>query len=249
MLDENKEFQIEDLFSYIQNFDNINYIDAKEINKFLTQKVRLKLLQDFEIKRNTLIFYNDNADNLINDVKEIIKNKKYDFSKLAKFLDKSEIRFVIKQKRGKNKVKVIYKSKKEYSFIQNEDALNFLNFDRLSKFILDQEDSEKKNDYKTSLEKAYIMCYTGNHYDAYKIYKEISENALKNKEFFIYSISEFNRYYVGKIVRNCFIYGSIITEKVQKEIEKIELDKILLRYPFNSEEHEFIKSIISSRLP
>ena len=245
MLDENKEFQIEDLFNYIQNFDNINYINIKGINKFLTQKVRLKLLQDFEIKRNTLIFYNDNADNLINDIKEIIRNKKYDFSKLEKFLNKSEIRFVIKQMRGKNKVRVIYKSKKEYGFIQNEDALTFLNFDNLSKFILNQEDSEKKNDYKISLEKAYIMCYIGKYYDAYKIYKQISENALKNKEFYIYSISEFNRYYVGKIVRNCFIYGPTITEKVQKEIEKIELDKILLSYSFNSEEHEFIKSIIS----
>lgn len=31
--------------------------------------------------------------------------------------------------RGKNKVRVIYKSKKEYGVIQNEDALNFLNFE------------------------------------------------------------------------------------------------------------------------
>ena len=72
--------------------------------------------------------------------------------------------------------------------------MNFLNFYNLSKFILNQEDSEKKNDYKISLEKAYIMCYIGKYYDAYKIYKQISENALKNKEFYIYSISEFNRY-------------------------------------------------------
>lgn len=120
MLDEKKEFQIEDLFSYIQNFDNINYIDVKEINKFLTQKVGLKLLHDVEIKRNTLIFYNDNADNLINDIKEIIKNKKYDFSKLVEFLNKSEIRFVIKQIRGKNKVRIIYKNKKNMSLYKTK---------------------------------------------------------------------------------------------------------------------------------
>ena len=213
----------------------------------MIQKIGLKLVYDFEVKGNTLFFFNDNADNLITDVKKIIRSKRYDFLKLVDFLNKSEVRFIKKQDRRecKDKIKVIYRNRKNYEFIQTKNLLDTLNFSELSVFILNQEDVEKKNDYKTSLEKAYIMCYIGDYYNSYKTYKQISEIALKNKEFLIYALSEFNRYYVGKLVRNRFKYGKTITEKVEKEIEKIELDKILLRFPFNPVEHEFIKSIIS----
>lgn len=80
---------------------------------------------------------------------------------------------------------------------------------------------------------------------SYKEYKKISEIALKNKEFAIYAISEFNRYYVGKIVKNYYYHEKMISEKVEKEIQKIELDKILLQFPLEKEEQEFLKSILN----
>ena len=248
LLDDYKmDFQIKFLYDFIDEFEKINYIDNKVIVNFFYQKLGLKNISDFEIKENTLIFYNNKADDFIEQIKNTIRLKTYDYSKIIKFLDKVGIKFVIKQNKDeiKCKIKIIYRNRQEYRFLKIEEALEKLDYLRLKDFITNIDDSEVRNNYKLSMEKAYAMYYIEEYYDSYKEYKKISENALKNKEFAIYAISEFNRYYVGKIVKNYYYHEKMISERVEKEIQKIELDKILLQFPLKSEEQKFLKSILN----
>ena len=250
LLDDYKiDFQIEFLYDFIDEFERVNYIDNKVIANFFNKKLGLKNISDFEIKENTIIFYNDKADNFIEQIKETIRKKTYNFSKIIEFLDKIGIKFVIKQNRDdiKGKIKIIYRNRKEYKFLEIEESLKILDYSKLKDFIINIDDSEVRNNYKLSMERAYAMYYTEEYYEAYKEYKKISENALKNKEFVIYAISEFNRYYIGKIVKNYYYHEKIIYERVEKEIQKIGLDKILLQFPFKREEQEFLKSILNWR--
>lgn len=240
-------FQIKFLYDFIEEFGRINCIDNKVIVRFFNQKLGLKNISDFEIKENTIIFYNDKADGFIEQIKDTIRMGTFDFSKVINFLNKAGIKFVIKQNRDdiKYKTKIIYKNRKKYRFIEIKESLRMLDYSTLKDFITNIDDSEMRNNYKLSMERAYAMYYIEEYYDSYKEYKKISENALKNKEFAIYAISEFNRYYVGKIVKNHYYHEKIIFERVDKEIQKIELDKILLQFPLKKEEQEFLKSILN----
>lgn len=248
LLDDYKiDFQIKFLYDFIDEFEKINYIDNKVIVNFFYQKLGLKNISDFEIKENTITFYNDKADDFIEQIKSTIRTKTYDFSKIIKFLDKIGIKFVIKQNRDeiKCKIKIIYRNRQKYRFLELEESFKNLDYLKFKNFITNTDDSEVRNNYKLSMERAYAMYYIEEYYDSYKEYKKISESALKNKEFAIYAISEFNRYYVGKIVKNYYYHEKIISERVEKEIQKIELDKILLQFPLKREEQKFLKSILN----
>lgn len=137
--------------------------------KFFNQKLGLKNISDFEIKGNTIIFYNNKADNFIEQIKSTIRTKTYDFSKIIKFLDKAGIKFVIKQNRDdiKCKIKIIYKNKKKYRFLEIEESLKMLDYLKLKDFIANTDDSEVRNNYKLSMERAYAMYYIEEYYDSY----------------------------------------------------------------------------------
>lgn len=215
--------------------------------KFLKQKVGLLNWRDYEIKGNTLIFYNDKSDILIKQVRMGIREKKYDFRKLTVFLQKIGIRFIIKENRDEfnRKIRIIYKNKERYNYLKIQKNLEQLDYQKIENFINETEESEVKDNYKLHLEKAYAMYYIGDYYAAYKEYKKISEKALRNKEFATYALSEFNRFYVGRFVKYHYNYGERVSDRVGNEIEKIDLDKILIKNPLKTEELEILKSIFT----
>lgn len=245
--DYKKRFAINELYDFVDEFKNINYINNKVIIKFLNQKLGLRNISDFEIKENKIFFNNSNADDFIRKVRHSIRTKKYDFSKIIHFLDKAEIKRIIKQNINgeRGKTKVIYKNKKEYKFLGTEESLKMLDFFKLKDFITNTDFSEQKNNYKLRLERAYAMYCVEEYYNAYKEYKAISGNALKNKEYVIYAISEFNRYYIERIIASEWSNERAICDKIKNEIQGIDLDKMLLQFPFKQEEREFLKLILN----
>lgn len=94
------------------------------------------------------------------------------------------------------------------------------------------------------MQKAYAWYYIEEYYEAYKEFKKISEKALKDKEFVIYALSEFNRYYLGLLTKRR-IYGKnkLLYNRIDKEIKKIDLNRILLKEPFQIKELEFLRAI------
>lgn len=244
----NTEFNVELLYDYIDKYERINYIETKTIEDFLKQKLKLRNKEDFEIVKDSIFFYNDKSKNLIEKVRNSAKESKEDFLKLVRFLDKSEIRFVIKKNKMdfRKKDKIIYKNKKIYSFAEIEEQLETLDYKGLDKFILEIEEPQVVNDYRLHMQKAYAMYYIEEYYESYKEYKRISEKALKNKEFVIYALSEFNRYYIGVLIKNCwYLTEENIRIRIEKEIEKMDLDAILLKMPFETEQLDVLKRILT----
>lgn len=158
------------------------------------------------------------------------------------FLNKTEIHYIIKEKNHIRKR--IYRNLNSYQFLKIEESINILDFEGLNKFITETEESEILNDYKAHMQKAYAWYYIEEHYEAYKEYKKISEKALKDKEFVIYALSEFNRYYSGLLAKRR-IYGKnkLLYNRIDKEIKKIDLNRILLKEPFQIKELEFLRAI------
>lgn len=245
--DYKKNFQIGSVYDFIDEFEKINYVDKNIVIKLLHQKLGLGQYADFEIIGNTLFLYNDNADEFIKQIRDSIKYKTHQFQKIVNFLDRAGIKFIIKRNNMKimDKQEIIYRNRNVCNFLENEETIKMFDFKALKTFITNTDDDKEKNNYKLRMERAYSLYCLEEYYDSYKEYKAISEMALRNKEYVIYAISEFNRYYVGKIISTYWFRKKTIWNKVRNEIEKIDLDKILLQFPLKKEEREFLKSIIN----
>ncbi len=243
--DYKREFNIEKFFNAIDEYKNILYIKKDNITKFICNKTGFKYYEDFEIHNNILYFFSKNAQKFIESIENKVRRKEYDFSLMINFLDRAEIRCVIKYKdKDRRSKKILFRRKGKYQFIKNKSNIEKFNFTALNKYV-DQYDTKENYNYKNELEKSYVNCYLKKYFEAYKIYKKLSKNALKNQEFVIFAISEFNRYYVGKIVAENIFENKENREFVKNEIAKIELDKIPLKFPFNMPEQTFIKLILN----
>lgn len=109
---------------------------------------------------------------------KIDKDNEFDINEYQYYKNKG-IKFVKKQNRDdiKYRRKIIYKNRKKYRFLEMEESLRMLDYSKLKDFISNIDDSEMRNNYKLSMERAYAMYYIGEYYDSYKEYKKISENA------------------------------------------------------------------------
>ena len=243
--DYKREFNIENFLNAIDEYKNILYIKKDDVTKFICDKTGFKYYEDFEIHNNILYFFNKNAQEFIKNIENKVRRKEYDFNVMINFLDRAEIRCVIEYKdEDRRNKKILFRRKGEYQFIKNKSNIEKFNFTVLNKYV-DQYDTKENYNYKNELEKAYVNCYLKKYFEAYKIYKKLSKNALKNQEFVIFAISEFNRYYVGKIIAGDIFEIKENREFVKNEITKIELDKIPLKFPFNMPEQTFIKLILN----
>ena len=237
------EYEIEDktsdVYEFMDSFEKINYIDSEEVLNFLSNKIGIKA----NLYKDQMILKGSKANKFVKQVREDLKNKKYSITKLIEFLNKSEIKY-IKLDNLENKDKIIYRNKNPYEFLKIAKALEILDYNEMLQFVENTEENEIENDYQLYMEKAYAMYYIENYYNAYKEYKKISDKALQDKDFVIYALSEFNRYNIGKIIINN-MYSEEYEEIVRSEIEKMDLDKVLLKKPFKLEELEFLKSIFT----
>lgn len=246
LLDDYEEtFKVDNLLSLIDEYENIPYIKKDEIIKLLSNKNYFQYYEDFEIHNNTLIFCSEKSQNLIKDIENKIRNKECNFNKIISFLDRAEIKCIIEKRKDNPKSKkVLFKRKGTYQFLKNKTNMEKFDFKAMNDFISKYNIHDKYN-YKNELEKAYINCYLNDYLNAYEIYKNLSKNALRNKDFIIFTISEFNRYYVGRTIINNYFENTENRNIIKNEINKMELDKIPLKFPFNSVELSFVKLILN----
>ena len=139
--DYKREFNIEKFFNAIDEYKNILYIKKDNITKF------------------------------IESIENKVRRKEYDFSLMINFLDRAEIRCVIKYKdKDRRSKKILFRRKGKYQFIKNKSNIEKFNFTALNKYV-DQYDTKENYNYKNELEKSYVNCYLKKYFEAYKIYK------------------------------------------------------------------------------
>ncbi|MDK2585331.1 SIR2 family protein [Romboutsia sedimentorum] len=125
-------------------------------------------------------------------------------------------------------------------FKENENLnkdIYFFNYEKLvdnTRFNVYQ---DIRGQEKEQLDVAYSLYNLGKYYEAYILLKRISESCIENKLYYLYFISEFNRYHLGRnISYNPFNIKKLgidleIQEQIQKEVRKIDLNNIYLKLP------------------
>jgi hypothetical protein len=241
---EENQFGIEELNQYIEKFKDINILDNRIISDLLENKAKLLKYTDYELKGNTLILHSDKVDSLIRDIREEIRNGN---NKLISFLDKVDVFYIVKDCKDKKENKIIYKRRKikEISYMKVQNEMENYNCRDLNCFVNVIGEKEIANNIKLEFEKAYTYYILNDYYNAYEEYKKISERSFNIKNMIIYSLSEFNRFYIGKILCNDWKITNTVREKVKDEIGKINLDKIIYNIPVEIEQLDFIKRILT----
>lgn len=241
--DENR-FGIEELKQYIAKFKDINILDNKIVSDLLENKVKLLKYTDYELKGNTLILHSNKIDSLITDIRKEIRDGD---KKLIDFLDKAGVFFIVKDCKDTKKNRIIYKRRKieEISYMKAQNKIENYNYKDLNYFVNAIGEKEIANNIKLEFEKAYAYYIINDYYNAYEEYKKISEKSFNSKNMIIYSLSEFNRFYIGKILCNDWTVTDTTRKTVKEEIGKINLDKIIYNIPVEIEQLDFIKRILT----
>ena len=93
---------------------------------------------------------------------------------------------------------------------------------------LENLEKSKSIDNREKLKMAYYHYKLGNLSSAISLYKEILPSAIKNKEFFIYLIANYNLKNIAPLLKNIFRNYSL-NEKLSDELNEIDLYEIALQ--------------------
>ncbi|PUU88249.1 SIR2 family protein, partial [Halanaerobium sp.] len=238
------EEKVKDLDFYYQRLVDLDYLNVIRIKDL---KETLGISREVSQNGNNLEF--SNSETLDYLIKKLIELDNDDIENQQEISKLELIRRVF-EKSGIEKIKknqeTIYKVKKK----QNKNRLikSILEFDYISihnntnKMINSVEEDKSK-----LVERAYNFYQAKNYYEAYTTLKKASKIAFKNKNYITYSLSEFNRYYLGRILSS--ISTDINEEeriKIKEEVGKIDLDELYFELPADKKRSiSFIKKIMS----
>jgi len=238
------EEKVKDLDFYYQRLVDLDYLNMIRIKDL---KETLGISREVSQNGNNLEF--SNSETLDYLIKKLIELDNDDIENQQEISKLELIRRVF-EKSGIEKIKknqeTIYKVKKK----QNKNRLikSILEFDYISihnntnKMINSVEEDKSK-----LVERAYNFYQAKNYYEAYTTLKKASKIAFKNKNYITYSLSEFNRYYLGRILSS--ISTDINEEeriKIKEEVGKIDLDELYFELPADKKRSiSFIKKIMS----
>ena len=253
---ESKTYNNEYIYDYIDSFKDINIIDRKNFNKFFSF-LDLLYMTDYEVIGNTINIHSKKFLEIVNEIKkelEILKqegnNYKYNEkrNKIINFLNKCGINFIVSTIEGESKNEILYENKELIAYLNIQKDLeeyNFLNIENYIDKTKYLEENITAQNIKKYFENAYALYFFKRYYEAYLEYKKISEFCFRNKNYVLYVLSEFNRYYIGRFVRDSWKVNKDIRTKVKKEIDKIDLNKILYNLPARPQQLEFLNNIVS----
>lgn len=252
--DYNREYRDDELYNYIQNFKDLNYIDKNYFIKYLQNVVGLKNGIDFSFEyENELVFFvnKDSKEKKVTEFIKVLKSSKLG-NEIKDFYKKLNVNIVQVEYQELDKKtndyiryeKIIFENNEKINYTDFDEAILLHRFDELEKSIKNYYTNSSSN-LKKALQKAYALCFTGKYLEAYNEYKIISNMALDKKAYFVHDISEFNRFYCGRIVANSFFYDSNISNEVRKEVKSIFLEDLQIKWPLSFTQNDIIKDIIN----
>lgn len=240
---------IDNIYQRLKVFEGFNSIMTLDLIRVLDIEGKCNILGD-----NSLNLYSRCDIALLNCLELIREGRKdvcnnYELQFISDSIEKSGI------------CSIHYEFKNEKRSIEFEKKK--LEDDKYLKYILDfritwinQEmklfdlDKDIKKDKFKDIKKAYYLYKIGKFYESYMVLTDISFKAYKDKEYFMYFISEFNRIQVGMEVRKCRYYVGSLMGKTIKDIEndirKIDLYEDFLMLPKSYRENlVFLRDILN----
>lgn len=169
--------------------------------------------------------------------REIDFSKKLKIDLIKKVFYKSGLRKIVEQNEKYEKTILL-----ELDIEEEEDYLEkyslMCDYYNLDKYINGIELNEIDGKEEEYLDKVYGLYKIGKQIEAYEMLKGISESCFKNKKYYLYFISEFNRYHLGHGISTVNIFATVsrgisndMQNSIRKEKNNIDLDNIYLKLP------------------
>lgn len=234
--DSSNYLSVDVAYEKLKSLNALNVVSIDDIRRALDLQIPWRDKKEihysyYELKNRILKVHNEKLKSLFKDLSEYRIDDKGNFIK-----------------------KILYNA--GIIAIQDENKkiilnINFEEHDNLNKDIYlfnykELENNTKFNIYKDVwgqekelLDVAYNLYNLDRYYESYMLLKRISESCIENKMYYLYFISEFNRYHLGRVLsQNIFSLARFgidfeIQEQIQNEVNKIDLNNIYLKLPKN----------------
>lgn len=160
------------------------------------------------------------------------------------------------KKSGAEKMEVIIGNqkiiKKDYTNIphkyDNKILEYIINFDyRALKNIVERDDFfDNSDDEDVFLKNAYIFYVLGQYAQAYKALYKAAEKAYQKNQYYLYYLAQFNKFRIGKIVKFEYNQSEEVINKIQEDLDKINLETIISNTPvISNNDNQILRDINS----
>lgn len=123
---------------------------------------------------------------------------------------------------------------------------SILEFDykALRKFVEDNEIIDNGDDEQFYLRQAYIYYILEEYVKAYRCLCDAAKKAFYNQKYYMYYIAQFNKYRIKDYIERIFDISEDVKKKIKGDLEKIDLDDILISIPdLSSNNNQILKDI------
>lgn len=123
---------------------------------------------------------------------------------------------------------------------------SILEFDyyALKKFVEDNEIIDNGDDEQFYLRQAYIYYILEEYAKSYKCLCDAAKKAFYNHKYYMYYIAQFNKYRIKDYFERTFNVSEDVYKKIKEDLEKIDLDDILISIPDLSTNNNQMLSLI-----
>lgn len=123
---------------------------------------------------------------------------------------------------------------------------SILEFDyyALKKFVEDNEIIDNGDDEQFYLRQAYIYYILEEYAKSYKCLCDAAKKAFYNHKYYMYYIAQFNKYRIKDYFERTFNVSEDVYKKIKEDLEKIDLDDILISIPdLSTNNNQMLKDI------
>lgn len=233
--DVNKKITVDIAYERLRILDALNLIGIEDIMTTLSLVVPWNeggkiYYSHYELKAGQLTIYTNKLKSLFDDLNNASQSEKVNV--VNKIFYNAGVRRVVDIEKN------ILMEMNSIDLININEEIYLFNYESLNKAIKFNRLDSINGREKDVLDYTYKLYKLGRYYEAYLMLKKVSESCIENKKYYLYFISEFNRYYLGKNIAdinifNIFRLGISLEEqeRIRSEIRKINLDNIYLKLP------------------
>lgn len=118
------------------------------------------------------------------------------------------------------------------------------NYTELRKFVVDNEIVDNGDDEQFYLRQAYIYYILREYARSYKCLCDAAKKAFNNQKYYMYYIAQFNKYRIKDYIEHDTKVSEEVCKKIRDDLEKIDLDDILISIPdLSSNNNQMLKEI------
>jgi hypothetical protein len=219
-----------------------SYKNLVGLNYILTQYVT-PVLWDLGViyENGNLELINDKSKELFKTLNaNITQEKSIQFDMIKEVLDKTIIKnvYINEEKSFNKKILCSFKGYSDTGIYKEIDNQNYINIKQYS----DSLNMLMELDNEQQLCNAYCYYELQEYKKCYAILKKLSLSFKQQQNYIWYFITEFNRFYIGKLISSNLYFDT--NNELKNEIEKIDLSNILYSNALKGKnENQFLKEL------